>query len=132
MKKNLASQSGFFNCRGLATWLLFSAAVPVALYTFGLFSAASAYAQTISQKEKPGTSDVAGEHTTRTGAAPSGRAKDSIHPQASDEDMARSGVALPPVVMAPTRSSFLANWNIVSGATGYRLDVSASGSFNSY
>jgi hypothetical protein len=34
--------------------------------------------------------------------------------------------------MAPTRSSFLANWNILSGATGYRLDVSTSGSFNRY
>ena len=136
MKKNLASQSGFFNCRGLAAWLLFSAAVPVALYAFGVFPAASAFAQTVSQKEKPGSSDVfqtwGSEHITRTGAAPSGRAKDSIHPQALDEDMGQSGVVLPPVVMAPTRSSFLANWNIVSGATGYRLDVSTSGSFNSY
>ncbi|HEX7516373.1 MAG TPA: fibronectin type III domain-containing protein [Chthoniobacterales bacterium] len=34
--------------------------------------------------------------------------------------------------MAPTRSSFLANWNIVSGATDYRLDVSTTGSFKSY
>jgi hypothetical protein len=34
--------------------------------------------------------------------------------------------------MAPTRSSFLANWNIVRGATDYRLDVSTSASFNSY
>jgi hypothetical protein len=33
---------------------------------------------------------------------------------------------------APTRSSFIANWGSVSGATGYRLDVSASSSFSSY
>jgi hypothetical protein len=37
-----------------------------------------------------------------------------------------------PPVMAPTRSSFLAQWKPVSGATGYRLDVSASPSFESY
>jgi hypothetical protein len=31
-----------------------------------------------------------------------------------------------------TTSSFTANWNTVSGATGYRLDVSTGGSFGSY
>jgi hypothetical protein len=35
-------------------------------------------------------------------------------------------------VMAPTRSSFLAKWEMVSGATGYRLDVSTDPSFHSY
>jgi len=34
-------------------------------------------------------------------------------------------------VMTPTRSSFLAKWQPVSGATGYRLDVSTSLSFDS-
>jgi len=34
--------------------------------------------------------------------------------------------------MAPTRSSFMATWDRVSGATGYRLDVSTSSSFSSY
>ncbi len=34
--------------------------------------------------------------------------------------------------MAPTRSSFLASWEVVPGAKGYRLDVSANRSFNSY
>src|SRR6266571_4972702 len=32
----------------------------------------------------------------------------------------------------PTRSSFIANWVGVGGATGYRLDVSTSKSFDSY
>ena len=32
----------------------------------------------------------------------------------------------------PTRSSFMAGWKNVSGATGYRLDVSTSNSFRSY
>ena len=35
-------------------------------------------------------------------------------------------------VMKPTRSSFLAKWQPVRGATGYRLDVSNSPSFDSY
>jgi hypothetical protein len=35
-------------------------------------------------------------------------------------------------VMKPTRSSFLAKWHAVRGATGYRLDVSNSPSFDSY
>jgi hypothetical protein len=35
-------------------------------------------------------------------------------------------------VMTPTRSSFLAKWEAASGATGYRLDVSTSPSFESF
>jgi hypothetical protein len=35
-------------------------------------------------------------------------------------------------VMRPTRSSFLASWPAVKGASGYRLDVSTSPSFDSY
>ena len=31
-----------------------------------------------------------------------------------------------------TTSSFIANWRSVSGATGYRLDVSTNKSFSSY
>ena len=35
-------------------------------------------------------------------------------------------------VMTPTRGSFLAKWQPVKGATGYRLDVSTTPSFDSY
>src|SRR3954462_5049458 len=35
-------------------------------------------------------------------------------------------------VMTPTRSSFLAKWPAAAGATGYRLDVSTTPSFDSY
>src|SRR6476469_1850361 len=35
-------------------------------------------------------------------------------------------------VMTPTRSTFLAKWKPVSGATGYRLDVSTSPSFDNF
>ena len=35
-------------------------------------------------------------------------------------------------VPTPTRSTFMARWESVPGATGYLLDVSTSNSFNSY
>lgn len=35
-------------------------------------------------------------------------------------------------IMTPTRSSFLAKWQRVKGAQGYRLDVSTTSSFDSY
>lgn len=35
-------------------------------------------------------------------------------------------------MMAPTRSTFLAKWSAVTGATRYHLDVSTTASFNSY
>ena len=35
-------------------------------------------------------------------------------------------------VMTPTRSSFLAKWQPVKEATGYRLDVSTTPSFDNY
>src|SRR5438105_530195 len=39
----------------------------------------------------------------------------------------------PPQMSAPaTRSSFMANWQSVSGAIGYRLDASTSNSFSNY
>src|SRR6185295_9470241 len=46
------------------------------------------------------------------------------------EDAIAGRIAHP--IMRPTRSSFLAKWQPVSGATGYRLDVSTSRSFDSY
>ena len=127
MKKKPASKSAFFNCRHLAVWFLFSIAVPVALYAFGVFPPASGSAQAGGQSENSDMSGIsereALEHITWAGAR--------FDLRASGEEMAQSGVASTPV-MAATRSSFLANWNSVSGAIGYRLDVSASGSFDSY
>jgi hypothetical protein len=57
-------------------------------------------------------------------------AADVISPRASAAPIAAS--AIPPVRMAPTRSSFLATWPGTSGATGYRLDVSTSPFFDSF
>ena len=60
---------------------------------------------------------------TKTGA---------ISEQPSAENLAPGEAASAQPVMAPTRSSFMASWKSVSGATGYRLDVSTSPSFKSF
>ncbi len=49
-------------------------------------------------------------------------------PQTGPEETAPG----PMVAMAPTRSSFLATWAPIEEATGYRLDVSTSPSFDTY
>jgi hypothetical protein len=66
---------------------------------------------------------AARRHVTRTSTAV---------PQASLERTGPGFFPVPRVAMAPTRSSFLANWAPVNGAAGYRLDVSTSPSFDSY
>ena len=118
-------QIGFSNSRGLAAWFFFSVAVPVALYAFGMFPVASAVAPAASENQGPGALPVftamAGEHVSRAGAEVG-----SMYSHRLVEE------AISPVAMASTRSSFLASWDSVSGATGYRLDVSISSSFSSY
>jgi hypothetical protein len=66
----------------------------------------------------------AGEHIARGEFAPANLEATPTYQQ--------GGAALPPPVMAPTRSSFLAVWDSVSGATRYRLDVSTTSSFRTY
>jgi hypothetical protein len=61
-------------------------------------------------------------------------------PDSGEPDMAAIGSEtadalagnIEPPVMTPTRSSFLARWGAVEGASGYRLDVSTSPSFDDY
>ncbi len=66
-----------------------------------------------------------GEHHSRGQSTLSGAKEGAIYSQGLDE--------VPPIAaMAPTRSSFMATWDSISGATGYRIDVSTSGSFSSY
>ena len=118
-------QSGFSNSHGLAGWFFFSVAVPVALYAFGFVPSATAGVPAASENQGPGTSPLfkamAGKHISSTGAEVG-----SIYSHRLVEG------AIPPVTMASTRSSFLASWDSISGAAGYRLDVSISSSFNSY
>jgi hypothetical protein len=131
MKTELISQSNFSHCLHLAVRLVSCVTLSVTLFVLGVFQTASAIANAAGQN--PDASAVyqaqAGEHIAREAA---GQADESTQPQTLDELAAQSRGNLAPVVMAPTRSSFLANWNIVSGATGYRLDVSASASFDQY
>ena len=57
------------------------------------------------------------------------RSQDVIQlPNASEVTAGIEGVSSAP----PTRSSFMASWDSVSGAKGYLLDVSTSSSFTSY
>ena len=49
-------------------------------------------------------------------------------PNTNEFSLKREPVSLP----RPTRSSFMATWRTVPGATGYLLDVSASSAFNSF
>src|SRR6266566_4151127 len=67
----------------------------------------------------------AGAHETRT------QSQTALEFPNVSEIPAQAETGLPqgPVT---TRSSFMANWGSVSGAMGYRLDVSTSSSFNSY
>src|SRR5205085_6603727 len=64
------------------------------------------------------------EHVSRTSegeiVSSADFATDAIDPDASFDNI------------GPTKSSFMARWNAISGATGYRLDVSTSSSFSDY
>lgn len=66
---------------------------------------------------------AAGEHLSR-GAEP-----ETLSPV----DPARDAIDLSsPRDIAPTRSTFAARWNAITGVAGYRLDVSTSSSFSGY
>jgi hypothetical protein len=49
-----------------------------------------------------------------------------------DRTPASDLIAVSPGAIVSTRTSFVAQWNPLSGATSYRLDVSISPSFDSY
>jgi hypothetical protein len=123
----------------MANWpkkrvLVFFFAGPLlALLALGFYRGASAQALTQNQSSSASPfQPVAGEHISRRGDVMSGTKTGAIYEQPSVENLAPIEVAPPQSVMAPTRSSFMANWESMSGATGYRLDVSTSPSFNSF
>jgi hypothetical protein len=135
MKRESLSQAALLHLPILVVLVLLFAGPLLALLALGFYPGATASAQAPTQNQSPSASPlqpVAGEHIswrenvipeTKTGA---------IYEQSLAENPAPSDVAPPRLVMAPTRSSFMANWESVSGAMGYRLDVSASPSFNSF
>ena len=124
----------------MANWpkkrvLVFFFAGPLlALLALGFYRGASASEQAPTQNQTSSAPFqlVAGEHVSRRGDVMPEIKTGTIYEQPSAENLAPSEVAPPQSVMAPTRSSFMANWENMSGATGYRLDVSTSPSFNSF
>ena len=129
MKKKSPSDCGFFNFYALSASIFFLVIVPLVLDPLSVFAAAPDLAQAITP-EQNATSPVfkagVGEHVARTGDVLLEPALSSIYPQSSGDNVPQSEVAPRPPVMAPTRSSFLAIWESVNGAIGYRLDVSTS------
>ena len=73
-----------------------------------------------------------GKHITPSTSGRTGREIETATPQRVAEEIAPDQVVLPRAVMASTRSSFLANWQDISDAAGYRIDVSTAASFNNY
>ena len=76
---------------------------------------------TVSESFKPGT----GEHLSRT-------AEDATAVEHLGQGAITSEIPASPIAIVSTRSSFVAQWSRINEATGYRLDVSTSSSFDSY
>lgn len=100
---------------------------PIALIVvLGIFPMACLFAQAV---QKPGAPTPFRTRIIRP--IELGQVGDSSPAPVSIESMQQSVDATSPVVIAPTRSSFLASWNAMNGITGYRLDVSTSRAFDS-
>ena len=129
VKKKSISQSGFFNLRVLVGSVISLPSAFLALVALGAFPDTSLLAEAAGQNQNAGMPAVykarVREHGTRGEPNLSGVEAGLTYSQSLEE--------VPPVTaMAPTRSSFMATWEPVGGATGYRLDVSGSSSFTSY
>jgi hypothetical protein len=125
--KNFSSQSGFFDLRVLVGSVISMPSAFLVLVALGAFPKTSLLAQSAEQNAPVPAIYKArvGEHHSRGQSTLSGAKEGAIYSQGLDE--------VPPIAeMAPTRSSFMATWEPVSGATGYRLDVSPTRSFTSY
>jgi Fibronectin type III domain len=129
VKKKSVSQSGFFNLRVLVGSVISLPSAFLVLVALWAFPETSLLAEAAGQNQNAGMPAVykarVKEHGTRGEPNLSGVEAGLTYSQSLEE--------VPPVTaMAPTRSSFMATWEPVSGATGYRLDVSTSSSFTSY
>src|SRR5438105_6354735 len=123
----LLSRSGFFGRPGLIVLFLSLASALVALFPFGPDLKGSALGGATPSVSSP---PRVGGHTTRMSDERPEITPRAFDFQTSGENVAANEAPIPPG--APTRTSFIANWNSVSGAIGYRLDVSTSSSFDSY
>jgi len=135
MRRESPSQPAFVHLRILVVLVLFFAGSLLALLALGFYPGASASAQAPGQNLSPSASPfqpVAADHISWGGGVMPATTTGAVSEQPSAENLAPSETAPLGSVMAPTRSSFMATWESVSGATGYRLDVSTSPSFNSF
>src|SRR5216683_1878278 len=110
------------------------AAVVCPLSILTLVAAAQPAAEIPRAEQRPpmgGYQPRARKHIGRTGDH-IGVSPASMFSPSSGENAAEPGISGSPAAMVPTRSSFIANWQKVSEATGYRFDVSTSNSFNHY
>lgn len=109
--KKLTSQSGFFNARLLAGSPFILMGILLAIAALGAGSAFD---------RNSGVTAGRNTHTT------SGGGEKTLAPAAQ---MSAEELAVSLADTFPTRSTFIAKWNKVDGATGYRLDVSMDSSF---
>jgi phosphodiesterase/alkaline phosphatase D-like protein len=135
MKRESPSQPAFVHLRFLVVLVLFFAGALLALLALGFYPGASASAQAPGQNQSSSATPfqpVAADHISWGGGVMPATTTGAVSEQPSAENLAPSEAVPSQPVMAPTRSSFMATWGSVSGATGYRLDVSTSASFNSF
>ena len=116
---------------GLFRQRCLSRALTAVLFALALASAGPGYAQSIVPQESTRFAfrPELREHASR--AQPEERSETTPF-VGSAQETAPARAILPKVTIPPTRSSFLASWEPVPGATGYSLDVSIDSSFNSY
>src|SRR5437867_12873870 len=104
----------------IAGLIIFAAGVVLGLAAVG--GCTSSPGRNSNPRELPGN---AGRHVTRADS------ESMLGLQNATPAPAQMGGG-PLQMVPPTRSSFMASWQKVSGAIGYRLDVSTSASFDSY
>src|SRR6266576_4897150 len=107
----------------IAASIIFAAGGVLGLAAFG--GDTSLPGQNDIPSASPAFEASAGTHETRT------QSQTALEFPNVGETPAQAEIGLPQGPVA-TRSSFMASWGSVSGAIGYRLDVSTSSSFSSY
>ena len=135
MKRESPSQPAFVHLRILVVLVLFFAGSLLALLALGFYPGASASAQAPRQNQSSSASPfqpVAADHVSWGGGVMPATTTGAVSEQPSAENLAPSEIASAQPVMVPTRSSFMASWKSVTGAAGYRLDVSTSPLFKSF
>jgi uncharacterized Zn-binding protein involved in type VI secretion len=127
VKNKSAHQSVFFDLRVLVSSVLSLPSAFLVFVALGTFPDTSLLAQAAGQNQNAGMLAVYKARVREHGT----RGERNLLDVEAGATYSQGVEEVPPVAMAPTRSSFMATWEPVSGATGYRLEVSASSSFAS-